>query len=68
MNKIVIPKPEDYSYMDTSEMVEEIKKVFVKYPHLNQSEFEHLRVLSNNLSVSCASIIWELKNYPNMYD
>lgn len=64
MDKITIPKPEEYSYMDTSEMVEEIKKVFVKYPHLSQAEIEHLRVLSNNLSVGCADILWEMKRYP----
>lgn len=52
--------------MDTSEMVEEIKKVFLKYPYLNKAEFEHLRALSNNLSVSCADILWEMDRYPDM--
>ena len=66
MEKITIPKPEEYSYMDTSEMVEEIKKVFLKYPYLNKAEFEHLRALSNNLSVSCADILWEMDRYPDM--
>lgn len=50
--------PEDYSGMDVSDIVEEIKKVLDKYPRLNKKEIEHLRVLSNNLSVECGNALY----------